>query len=123
MRRFEKTELEQLKQAEQNFRTAVFSDYKRATTNKMDDLVSSIYSKAGGDPNFKRSCGYCSLQFYKKVGQKYFDDLAIVEKELEPKIISNSITDSYEKTDNNKATNKEEKDGLQNRGRKKKAQQ
>lgn len=123
MRSFSLEELERLKEAESYFKTAVYSDYKRATTNKIDEMVIEVYTAAGGDGKFNRSCGVCSLHFYKKVGTKYFNDKEIVGKELEPKNINNTISTTYTTTDNNEVANKERKDGMQNRGRKKKTQQ
>lgn len=93
MRRFTKEELEILtKIAEHTFKTAVYSNYKRATVFKNDALVADIYEAAGGEKQSRNfSCGQCALNLYKKVGSKYFEDKEyyenLEEKQAEDEIV------------------------------------
>lgn len=107
MRTFTKEELARLDEAEQYFRTATQSGYKRATINRLDAMVAEIWSAATGKEvktNF--ACGQCSFNFYKMVGEKYYQDKELVSMELEPKSVTNTDTDSYEKTNNKTVANK-----------------
>lgn len=94
MRRFTKEELETLtKIAEHTFKTAVYSNYKRATVFKNDGLVADIYEAAGGEKQSRNfSCGQCALNLYKKVGSKYFEDKEYYEK-LEEKQAEDEIVE------------------------------
>lgn len=82
MRRFTEEEIKTLSKWEKHFRTAVFSNYKRATVRADDAKISEIYENATGEKTNKNfGCGICSLNFYKKVGNKYFEDKSFYEEE------------------------------------------
>lgn len=112
MRRFTKDELEQLQVAENYFNTVIKSAYKRATGGKLDTLVADLYDKAtGGKIARNFSCGICSFNMYKQVGEKYFADKEFynkVDSELEPKVVNDSESDENTTIENNEATDKEE---------------
>lgn len=81
MRRFTEEEIEELKQWELNFKTAVKSNYKRATIRKNDLRIREIAEAAGMEnltTNF--GCGSCSLNFYRLVGIKYYEDKTYYEE-------------------------------------------
>ena len=82
MRRFTEEEITTLKEWENNFLTATKSNYKRATVRKNDLKIREIAEAAGMEgltTNF--GCGNCSLNFYRKVGEKYFEDKKYYEEE------------------------------------------
>lgn len=84
MRRFTEEEIKTLSKWEKHFRTAVLSNYKRATVRADDAKISEIYENATGEKiNKNFGCGICSLNFYKKVGNKYFEDKSFYEQEEE----------------------------------------
>ena len=75
MRLFTNEEIEELSKWEKHFRTAVLSNYKRGTLRTDDARIAEIYENATGEKiNKNFGCGICSLNFYKKVGNKYFAD-------------------------------------------------
>lgn len=75
MRLFTKEELNELSKWETHFRTAVLSNYKRGTLRADDARIAEIYEAASGEKiNKNFGCGLCNLNFYKKVGSKYFAD-------------------------------------------------
>ena len=140
MRRFTKEELEQLKQAEQHFYTAIKGGLKRATGSNLDERIAAIYNQT--DPAKKltanSNCGLCSFNLYSKVGEKYYSDLEYynsqtvkieeivpepVGKELEPIELIAILPDGSTIDPNNKATNKDKEDGKKTRTRNAKSMQ
>jgi len=108
-RHFTKEELEQLSALEIHFSTAVYSQYKRATSSKNDAMVAEIYKAATGKQlAVNASCGICSFNLYSTVGRKYFADKEMVCKELEP-------TEENKATNNNKATDNTQSNANKNR--------
>lgn len=110
-RRFTKEELEQLQVAEIHFRTVINSAYKRATGNKLDTLVADLYDRAtGGKIQRNFSCGICSFNMYKQIGEKYYADkkyYETVEIEPEPKSVTDTLSTDNEEIKNNTATDKD----------------
>lgn len=113
MRRFTKEEIELLSQAEVHFYTVINGGFKRATSSNMDKLVADTYNAAVPEkpvsPN--ASCGVCSFNLYKKVGEKYYADKDQALKETEPKELTTTISNDYVDDVNNKATNKDKNNG------------
>lgn len=110
-RRFTKEELEQLQVAEIHFRTVINSAYKRATGPKLDTIVADLYDKAtGGKIQRNFSCGICSFNMYKQIGEKYYADkkyYETVEIEPEPKVVTDTLSTDNEDIENNTATDKD----------------
>lgn len=71
---FNKKQLDELKQYELHFYTAVKENYKRATPAALNDKIADVYEEMTGIKlNRNWSCGTCVLNAFKAVGQLYFD--------------------------------------------------
>ena len=140
MRRFTKEELDELKQAEQHFYTAIKGGFKRATGSGLDAKIAELYNST--EPKKKltanSNCGICSFNLYQKVGEKYYADLEYynsqtvqieeivpepVGNELEPVELIAILPDGSVIDQNNKATNKDKEDGKKTRTRNAKSMQ
>lgn len=86
---FTKEQIEMLKDNEHYFYTAVYENYKRASSAKDNDKIADLYEEVtGGKLNRNWSCGHCVLTAYKVVGKLYFESkerLQGVDTETEPK--------------------------------------
>lgn len=94
--------IEYLKKFEDNFNTAIKSNYTRAITSSDKIRMKEILLEETGE-NFplSMSCGLCTLKLVKKVGQLYFNSIKETI-ELEPILNINELE--------NKVTNMEQKD-------------
>lgn len=82
--RFNATQLEELKQYEDRFSTAVNADYYRNLGGRTLDRINNIYAEAEGKTLAHNwSCSHCILTFLKTVGAKYFADLKEYNKQAE----------------------------------------
>lgn len=110
MRRFSEEEIKELSSFELNFKTAVKSNYKRATIRKNDLRIKEIAEATGMNGltnNF--GCGSCSLNFYKQVGNKYFQDKEYWEnKAAEDEVVDMVMTMAEKKKPGRKKSNKKE---------------
>ena len=71
---FNQEQLDELKQYELHFYTAVKENYKRATPAALNDKIADVYEKMTGIKlNRNWGCGTCVLNAFKAVGQLYFD--------------------------------------------------
>ena len=143
MRRFTKEELDELKQAEQHFYTAIKGGFKRATGSGLDAKIAELYNST--EPKKKltanSNCGICSFNLYQKVGEKYYEDseyylnsetVKIEEITPEEQQVGNVpepveliaiLPDGSVIDQNNKATNKDKEDGKKTRTRNAKSMQ
>lgn len=80
-RTFSDAQLEALRPYEQNFHTAVYSDYARRVGGpEAANLIARTYQEATGValPVYP-SCADCMLRLLKQVGKAYFADLIAIE--------------------------------------------
>ena len=78
---FTKEQLEKLKEAEKQFKTAR-DGYVRYATRALNDLVANTYFEATGQKiPANWSCSICVLNLYRKVGYFYLKDLEELEKQ------------------------------------------
>ena len=90
-RTFNKTEMKTLKKYENNFKTALYSDYSRNMMRTDLEKIVGIYEKKLGHTySMNYSCGACQLKLLKLVGKIYFDTLPEVE-EPEPLLTDNDL--------------------------------
>lgn len=107
-----KTDYEIYSEYEQPLKTSYLYDYKRATSSKIDALLSEIYKKYTNEILGNWNCSRCSLNNYKKMGKLYFDSKEYYSKQTteqqetaqeQPKTIQ---TDNIPQTTQNKPTAK-----------------
>ena len=108
---FTKEQLEKLKEAEKQFKTAR-DGYVRYATRALNDLVANTYFEATGQKIPSNwSCSICVLNLYRKVGYFYLKDLEELEKqtssEPEPLPLEPTESNSPEKPVANKNKKKD----------------
>lgn len=109
---FTKEQLEKLKEAEKQFKTAR-DGYVRYATRALNDLVANTYFEATGQKIPSNwSCSICVLNLYRKVGYFYFKDLEELEKQTssEPEPLPLEPTESNP-PENTVANKNKKKDG------------
>lgn len=73
---FTKEQLQQLKQYESHFNTALYQETLRSATRMETERIKTIYEAATGSKvTSSMTCGSCKLRFYKTVAKLYFADL------------------------------------------------
>lgn len=90
---FNSKQIKKLKAAEPYFTTVVKSQYKRATTIAMNDMVADMYDSVSGKQPISRnySCNTCVYNLYLACGRLYFESIEQVENKIEPEQESNKL--------------------------------
>ena len=93
-----KAELKYLSEFEQNFKTAIYSNYTRnIVKSKLEKMLEIYVKETGRDYNLCTHCSSSILSFLKLIGKVYFD---AVQEGLETKLEDSEIQKPVAKMEN-----------------------